>query len=296
MATIAKPPSSPTSRTVSAKRMWHTPTSKAAMYWFLFAFFYCGLFYALYGLLLKAPILTGPWFDHVFRVGVMSYIMILAVTAYSLRTRFLHNLPWKAQNWVWMHLWLCIAAVFLAFLHADFSFVLHWDCSAGQNCITAHFWGMPSLYALIFIALSGALGRLLDLWQTRIIAQDASTNGTGIAKAIQEHLTELEYIIERLCAGKSTPFKHYCASATKSIGQPPTNLPPVPLHEQNDFQQAYQALINHACLAASLKKQQTARRIFRTWRYIHMSLVPLALLIITYHAFAELLVNVMHVM
>lgn len=296
MATIAKPPSSPSSRTASTKRMWHTPTSKAAIFWFLFAFLYCALFYALYGILLKAPILTGPWFDRVFRVGVMSYIMILAVSAYSLRTRFLHNMPWKAQNWVWMHLWLGIAAVFLALLHAGFGFVTHWDCTAQQNCITAHFWGMPSLYALIFIALSGALGRLLDLWQTRVIAQDASTNGIGIAKAIKERVTELEYIIERLSAGKSAPFKAYCASATKNIGQLPTNLPTVPPQEQSDLQQAHLALKDHARLAASLKKQLFARRIFRVWRYIHMSLVPLALLIITYHAIAELLVNVMHVM
>ncbi len=297
MTTVAQPPT----QTQSTKRMWHTPTSRAALAWFLFSILYCALFYALYAIFFKAPILTGPWFDRIFRAGVMSYVMILAVAAYSLRTRFLHNLPWKAQNWVWMHIWVGIAAILLALLHADFSFVLHWDCTSQQNCITAHYWGMPSLYALIFIVLSGAIGRLIDRWQTRVIAKDASTNGVGISKAIKIRLTELEYIIERLSAGKSEPFKEYCATAKNSIGQLPSYyLSPgegaaIPPQEQQDFQQAYQALTNHARLAASLKKQETAHNILRGWRYIHLSLVPLALIIITYHAIAELLINVLHV-
>ncbi len=297
MATTARPATPPTPTTPrTTKGLWHTPTSKAALFWFLFAFLYCALFYTLYAVLFNAHILTGPWFDRVFRVGVMSYIAIIAVAAYSLRTRFLHNMPWKAQNWVWMHIWIGFAAVFLALLHAAFSFVTHWDCTAQQNCIIAHFWGMPSLYALIFIVLSGAAGRLLDMWQTRVIARDASTNGVGIAKAIRVRLVELQYVVERFTAGKSQPFKNYCEVALQSIGQLPANVPTVPPNEQPDFQRAYASLQDHGRLAASLRKQEMARRIFRTWRIVHMSLVPLALLIITYHAIAELLVNVLHVM
>lgn len=292
MATTVQPPAPPST---SVKRMWHTPTSKAALYWFLFALLFCVLLYALYAILFHAPIFTGPWFDRIFRAGVMSYLMILAVSAYSLRTRFLHNLPWKAQNWVWMHIWLGIAAVLLALLHAAFAFVTHWDCTASQNCITAHYWGMPSLYALIFIALSGAVGRLLDRWQTRAIAQDASTNGTGIAKAIKERRTELQYVIERFSAGKSEAFKQYCAVAMNGSGQPPGTPPAIPPNEQSDFQQAYQALTTYTRLTGSLKKQEMAHSIFRIWRYIHMTLVPLALIIITYHGIAELLVNVLHI-
>lgn len=298
MATTARPatPPSPTSNAPrSTKSLWHTPTSKAALFWFLFAFLYCVLFYTLYAVLFKAPILTGPWFDHVFRAGVMSYVAIIAVAAYSLRTRFLHNMPWKAQNWVWMHIWIGLAAVFLALLHDDFSFITHWDCTAQQNCITAHFWGMPSLYALIFIVLSGIVGRLLDMWQTRVISRDASTNGFGIAKAIRVRLVELRYVIERLMAGKSQLFKDYCTLAMQSIGQVPASVPTIPPNEQPDFQRAYAALQDHVRLAASLHKQETARRIFRVWRIVHMSLVPIALLIITYHAIAELLVNVLHI-
>ncbi len=286
MAVTAKPSPQSTSR-----RIWHTPTSKAALFWFLFAIIYCVIFYILYALL-KAPIFTGPWFDRVFRCGVMSYVMILAVAAYSLRTRFIHNLPWKAQNWVWLHIWVGIAAVLLALLHEDFRFILHGYCS-NLSCVTAHYWGMPALYALIFIVFSGAAGRLLDMWQTRVIARDASTNGIGIAKAIKIRLLELEYIVERFCAGKSEPFKRYCALALESIGKLPAGLPTLAPHEQADFLQACETLKDHARLARALQKQNRARLIFRSWRYIHMALVPLALIIITYHGVVELIVNVL---
>lgn len=287
MAVTAKPSPQSTSR-----RIWHTPTSKAALYWFLFAIIYCVIFYILYALL-KAPIFTGPWFDRVFRCGVMSYVMILAVAAYSLRTRFMHNLPWKAQNWVWFHMWVGIAAVLLALLHEDFRFILHGYCS-NLSCVTDHYWGMPSLYALIFIVFSGAAGRLLDMWQTRVIARDASTNGIGIAKAIKVRLLELEYIVERFSAGKSETFKRYCALALESIGKLPAGLPTPAPHEQADFLQAYETLKDHARLARALQKQNRAHLIFRSWRYIHMALVPLALIIITYHGVVELIVNVLH--
>lgn len=294
MATTIKPTTSPTTPRVT-RGLWHTPTSKAALFWFLFAFLYCLLFYLLYGVVLKDNLFFGPWYDHVFRVGVMSYIAIIAVAAYSLRTRFLHNMPWKAQNWVWMHIWIGLAAVFLALLHAAYAFVTYWDCAPGQNCIIAHFWGMPSLYGLIFIVLSGAVGRLLDMWQTRVISRDASVNGIGIAKAIRPRLVELQYIVERFAAGKSDAFKNYCTAALQSVGQLPAATPTLAPNEQPDFQRAYAALQDHARLKASLHTQESARRIFKVWRYIHMVLVPLALIIITYHGVAELLVNVLHV-
>ncbi len=275
----------------TGRRIWHTPTSKAARAWFLFALIYCAAFYILYAVLFKAPIFTGPWFDHVFRAGVMSYLMIVGVAAYSLRTRFMQGLPWKAQNWVWMHVWLGVAAVLLALLHADFRFVLHGYCS-NLSCVTAHYWGMPSLYALIFIALSGVFGKLLDKWQAHIIAQDVIVN--GIAKAIKGHLQDLQYVIERLSAGKSEAFKQYYVEAIKSSSQLPHNVPIIAQEEQNDFQQAYQTLQDYARLTRSLRKQERARSVFRAWRYIHMALVPLALIIITYHGIAELLINVLH--
>ncbi len=194
------------------RRIWHTPTSKSANKWLLFAVISCVTLYFLYAVFFKAPIFTGPWFDKIFRAGVISYIMILGVAAYSLRTRFMRNLPWKAQDWVWMHIWVGIASLLLALLHADYRFVLHGYCT-DLHCVTDHYWGMPALYALFFIVISGIAGRLLDMWQAHIIAQDASTNGVGITKALKVRLVELQYIIERFSAGKSDPFKHYLCSS-----------------------------------------------------------------------------------
>ncbi|HEV7237278.1 MAG TPA: hypothetical protein VGN15_13915, partial [Ktedonobacteraceae bacterium] len=78
-------------------------------------------------------------------------------------------------------------------------------------------------------------------------------------------------------------------------GKLPSALPQLPTHEQDDFQNAHQSLEEYVRLRASLKKQEFAHTILRSWRYVHMVLVPLALLIITYHAVAELLINVLHV-
>ena len=284
-----------TTKSSSIRRIWHTPTSKAALNWALFAFCYCALFYLLYAWL-RGPqrIFAGPWFDNIFRCGVMSYLMILAVAAYSLRTRFVHNLPWKTQNWVWMHIWLGIAAVLLALLHADFRFVLHNYCTQ-FSCLTSHYLGIPSLYLLIFIVISGIVGRFLDMWQTRTIAQEASTNKVGIAKALPSALLELEYKIERYNAGKSDSFKQFCAQALTTSGTLSSVVPSISSTEQPDFRVVYTYLEQHARLAASLQKQTRARKILRLWRTIHMILVPLTLLILTYHAIAELLINVLHI-
>jgi len=296
------PPSS--SAQQRGRRVWHTPTSKTAYYWAIFASFYCAVFYLLYLWLVGTRVFTGPWFDKIFRCGVMSYVMILMVAAYSLRTRFIHSLPGKTQNWLWIHLWLGIAAVFLALLHADFHFVLHFECSnnnafgpTGYACgLTDHYLGLPSLYLIIFIVVSGIIGKLLDRQQTSVIANEASTNGVGIAKAIPDKLLDLEYKVERYSAGKSDSFKQYCTQALQSIGTLPMVSVIIVAQEQNDFHKAYQCLVQHAQLQASLQKLQRAHKIFKVWRTIHMILVPLTLIVLTYHGIAELLVNVLHIL
>jgi hypothetical protein len=45
----------------------------------------------------------------------------------------------------------------------------------------------------------------------------------------------------------------------------------------------------------SLQRQQGARLIIRTWRYVHITLACLALLVITFHAVMETLTNILHV-
>ncbi|HLJ34749.1 MAG TPA: hypothetical protein VKU38_13900, partial [Ktedonobacteraceae bacterium] len=64
--------------------------------------------------------------------------------------------------------------------------------------------------------------------------------------------------------------------------------------EQEDFQTACTILATYTALGESLKRQQHARLIIRTWRYVHMVLASLALLVILYHCVLELLAIVWH--
>jgi hypothetical protein len=233
-----------------------------------------------------------PWFNRVYHGGPAAYLMVLAGAAYSLRTRFMRNLPGKAQSWLWMHTWIGLGALLIAGLHENFRFVLYGFCF-DLSCITGNYFGMLALYSLIFIVGSGITGRLLDRWQTRVIVREANTNGIGIAGAIRARLLELEYIIERLSAGKSNAFKLYCMQAMGSTDDPSRKFPSLLPHEQPDFQRAYAALCDHVRLERSLAKQERARKIIRIWRSVHMALVPLALLIMTYHGFMELTTTVL---
>jgi hypothetical protein len=143
--------------------------------------------------------------------------------------------------------------------------------------------------------ISGVVGRLIDLWQTHKISQDASTNGVGIVRAIEERILELEYTVERLCAGKSEPFQHYCMQALEQASGELPAMPALATSEHVDFQHAHDTLLTHAHLTQSLQRQRRARLFIRTWRSIHIVLASLALLIILYHGIMELLITVFHV-
>jgi hypothetical protein len=290
MATTTQPPHI---KQMGMRRIWRTPNSKGRLFWLLFAVISCSFWYTLYLILFGTQPFTGPFKDP-FRTGIMSFILIVVVAAYSLRRRFMHNLPGKVQNWLWMHMWLGIAALFLGLLHENYRYILHDSCFA-LGCLSRKFWGTASLYALLFIVVSGVLGRLLDIWQTRVIARDASTNTVGISQALRERVLELEYVVERLSAGKSDAFKKYCLLAMNSSATLPGPTPMLAQAERGDIQRAYETLLTRASLVQSIQRQNRAVRIVRTWRVIHISLVPIAFLIIAYHGVMELLTSVLHI-
>jgi hypothetical protein len=262
------------------------------LFWFCFSLICCATFYVL-NIIRENAFELVPWFNRIYHGGPAAYLMVLAGATYSLRTRFMRNLPGKAQSWLWMHTWIGIGALFIAGLHENFRFVLYGFCF-DLSCITGNYLGMLALYSLIFIVGSGIAGRLLDWCQARVIVREANTNGIGIAEAVRSHLLELEYVIERLCAGKSDAFKQYCMQTMRSTDEPSQVFPRLMTHEQADLQRAYATLCEHARLKRSLAKQERARRVFRGWRTVHMGLVPLALLIMTYHSFMELTTTVLH--
>jgi predicted ferric reductase len=277
------------------RRIWRVPISRAWWLWLLpCILFYAGI-YAWYLYAIKTQPFPGPFSDPLRLFGIIAFSMVLATTAYSLRRRFVRSLPGKAQDWLWMHIWVGITAVLIALLHENYSHILH-DYCQNLRCFTQADAGTSALFALIFLVASGVTGRLLDVWQTHIISQDASTNGVGIAQAIEARILELEYTIERLCAGKSEPFKTYCMQALERGGIIPTGVPPLVGKEHNDFQSARDTLMIYALLTQSLQRQKRARVIIRTWRSIHIVLASLALLVILFHGITELLTNVLHIL
>lgn len=281
---------------MAQRRIWRTPTSRARWLWLaasVILYVLCLLWY-LYTI--RTQQFVGPFSDPLRFFGILAFILVLSTAAYSLRRRFARGLPGKAQDWLWMHTWLGIAAILIAMLHENFARLTHGYCT-NLSCFTTARWGTSALFALIFLVLSGIIGRLLDTWQAHVIAHEASTNGVGIVRALEERILELEYTVERLCAGKSAPFKAYCMQALE--GQPSTSSPPpdvsqLAASERNDFQRASDTLSTRTQLVQSLQRQQQARTTIRIWRTIHIVLAILALLIILYHGILELLSSVFH--
>jgi hypothetical protein len=275
------------------RRIWRTPASRTKWFWLIGSIlFYSGIFIWSY-LASKAQGGADPGNDPFRLFGILAYILVLGTAAYSLRRRFVRSLPGKVQSWLWMHTWLGVITIMIALLHENYAFVTNGFVTKFSD-LTDTYWAGLALFALIFLVISGVIGRLLDLWQTHVIAREANTNGVGIVRAVEERILELEYTVERLCAGKSELFKKYCMQALGSGGLQ-NKFPAIPLPERPDFQHAHDTLVTRADLLQSCQRQQRARLIMRVWRTVHITLACVALLVISYHGVMELLTSVFHV-
>ena len=154
----------------------------------------------------------APGLGGLSRFGIIALGLVMLASTYTLRRRFLRFLPGKAQDWLWVHNWLGVAAVLIAMFHANFDHLLRDYCFSSQCLLSEHF-GPFALYALMLLVGCGISGRLFDQRLTRIIAQEASSNGVGIVQALEARVLELRYAVERLYAGKSEAFKQYCVQA-----------------------------------------------------------------------------------
>jgi hypothetical protein len=265
------------------RRLWKTPASRAWWLWLLACFlFYTGLFYLYYRDTLHGSPLFSPGNGPLAKFGLVALGMIGLTATYTLRRRFMRFLPGQARNWLWMHNWLGITTVLIVMLHANFDYIARDYCLTPQ-CLSGTYYGPFALYGVILLVGSGITGRLIDVWQTRIIARDANANGVGIAQALEERIQELAYAIERYYAGKSEPFQHYCAHTLKNAGDEPIPLPALPPYEQADFQQTRDLLAQRARLLHSLQRQQRARRIISRWRIVHITLACIAVCLIGTH-------------
>lgn len=280
---ISKTPPSPSSP--PAPRLWRAPAARTRWFWLLLAVFLSGSIGIWYLYAHKAIRFIGPSTDPLRWFGIAAFILVLATAAYSLRRRFIRGLPGMARDWLQMHIWLGIAALVIAFLHENF--LSPGDC-VDIHCITQYGAGSSALIALIVLVVSGIIGRLFDLWEARVIAREASSNGIGISRSVEEHLQELEYTVERLSAGKSPAFKQYCQTAIQRASVPEAS-PSLPPMESQDFQRAQATIQTYAKLTRSLQRQQRAKAIMSLWRSVHMILATLSLLVIALHSLVELL-------
>jgi hypothetical protein len=269
----------------NARRIWRTPGS-------LFNWLFLAASLVTLGVVALLARLTSampfPSNDPFRAFGIVAFVMILLVTAYTLRRRFIRRLPGKVQNWLWLHIWFGVVSVVIVGIHENWQSLTQ-EFSFTLDRFTEAAFGTTALYALILLVLTGIIGRLLDIWQARVIAAEADSNGAGIERAVAEHLLELTLTVERLSAGKSAPFKNYCHTALNSGQIALLSSPNLPPYESADFQRARAVLNEHARLASSLRRQQRARLVIRAWRYVHIPLACASLLVIGYHAIFELI-------
>jgi hypothetical protein len=274
------------------QRVWKVPVSGAAWNWLLICILLYSVILVWYLVASRTVPIVGP-FNQPFRLfGIVAFVLVLSTAGYSLRRRFVRGLPGRVQDWLWMHIWLGITALLIAFLHENFLGIFHDYCS-DLSCLTQSDGGTSALYALLLLVVSGIIGRIIDVALTRVIAHEASSNGVGIVRAVKERLLELEYTVERFSAGKSEAFQRHvrqmAASARVSPVAAQGKLPSLPAYEQNDFQQVLATLATYAQLARSLRRQELASRIIQSWRIVHRVIACIALVVILSHSTLELL-------
>lgn len=275
------PPSHPT------RRLWKAPLSRANWLWLGLSILIYGGTYIWYLHGLKIQPYPGPSLDPFRWFGVIAFALVLAVTAYTLRRRFIRTLPGKVQHWLWLHTWFGIIAILIAFLHNNYNNILH-NYYFARTTFTEAAAGSSALFGLLFLVLSGVIGRLLDLWFARVIAKEASSNGVGIVESVVQRIRELDLTIERLRAGKSAQFKDYCSQALRGQKLDASLAHSLAPQEQNDFQRASAIASQRVILTRSLHRQKFARLVIQGWRYIHIPLACIALAIISFHSLVEL--------
>src|SRR5712692_8481051 len=104
--------------------LWKSPASKVKWAWLIVSIvLYTSIFLWFFPLNRTNPSVAPRTNGSLFFFGVVAFAMILAVASFSLRSRFVRALPGKAQDWLWMHTWLAIAAVFVAMIHSNYAHI-----------------------------------------------------------------------------------------------------------------------------------------------------------------------------
>src|SRR5947209_3644056 len=237
MAFAGKSPAQPR----TTRRIWRTPGSKLNWLFLILSLSILGWVYLLFRSAVATQLFPGPYNAPFRQFGIVSFALVLVVAAYTLRRRFARSLPGKVQNWLWLHVWFGVISVVIACMHENFQNITH-DLEWTKTRFTEYYFGTSALFALILLVATGVVGRLLDIWQARVIAAEADTNGVGINRSVQERMFELFLKVERLSAGKSASFQHFSQDALALSAELPTSLPVLQPNELADFELVYEAL------------------------------------------------------
>ena len=266
---------------------WKKPRAKAKWLWFTCSLLLYGGVTGWYFYALKTQKYPGPANDPFRIFGIIAFCLVLLVACYSLRRRFIRTLPGHVQDWLWLHTWFGITSILIALEHENYQNIINFYRFSPGRFLEAG-GGISALYALILLVITGIAGRFIDVWQARSIAAEARRNGVGIATRVEERLHELELLVERLSAGKSAEFKHFCTQALKSKNVQAILSSQYLANEQEDFERVCDVMGKHAVLARSLQRLQRAQRLIQLWRYVHIPLACLALVVISAHSLIEL--------
>ena len=123
MALATKPPLQEQQRAM--RRIWKTPGSKYNWVCLGISLIVYAYLYKIYLEALKSNPYAGPYSDPLRLFGIVAFILVLLVAAYTVRRRFVRTLPGKVQNWLWLHTWFGILSIVVAFLHENYLNILH---------------------------------------------------------------------------------------------------------------------------------------------------------------------------
>src|SRR5215472_13962605 len=150
MALLVKPdPSQQVTR-----RIWKTPGSKWNWLFLASSALILGVVFVIYREAVATQPYPGPYNDPFRQFGIVSFILVLLVAAYTLRRRFVRRLPGKVHSWLWLHIWFGVVSLFIAFMHENYQNITH-DFSFLASRFTEAAFGTTALYALLLLVLTG---------------------------------------------------------------------------------------------------------------------------------------------
>src|SRR5260370_16745406 len=104
----------------SSRRVWKAPLTKAWWAWLAASLLLYACVYAIYLVAVKTQAFPGPFNDPLRSFGILAFVLVLATATYSLRRRFMRDLPLLARAWPWIHTCLLVTPLLIPLLHSNY--------------------------------------------------------------------------------------------------------------------------------------------------------------------------------